>query len=125
MAYFNNTFFAGEHFKAPFYGEEYFQGDYFADMPIAHGISAGTTSATVVTMVCTKEITGTHDISEYEVTINGVADTIVSAVPTVNSMAITVTSTIVAGDVLRMSHAASVDNNVGIIENDPVVNNEV
>lgn len=125
MAYFNNTFFAGEHFKAPFFGEEYFQGDYFADMPIAHGISAGTTSATVVTMVCTKEITGTHDISEYEVTINGVADTIVSAVPTVNSMAITVTSTIVAGDVLRMSHAASVDNNVGIIENDPVVNNEV
>lgn len=125
MAYFDNTFFASEHFKAPFYGNAYFQSDYFADMPIAHGVTAGTTTATTIVVVCGKAVTGTMTAATFVVTVDGVANVVSDASATDENLTLTVTDAILTGTDIRVSYPGESTNNLGILSNDPVVNNEV
>jgi len=125
MAYFDNTFFAGEHFKAPFYGGAYFQLDYFADMPIAHGQTAGTTSATTIVIVANKDITGTFTAAEFVVMVDGTANVVTDASATDANLTLTVTDSILTTEEIRVSYPGEATNNFGILKHDVVVNNEV
>ena len=125
MAFFDQLFFAKPFFKEPFFGEAFFQGDYFADTTLAHGLTGGTTTATSVTIVCSRDITGTITPADFIFTIDGTPSVITAAVGTLKDLVLTVTATILVDEVLAVSYAGEATNNIGILVNDPIVNNEV
>ena len=124
MAFFDGDFFKEPFFKKPFFGEDFFQEPFFDDTTIAHGLTGGTTLATSITIVCNRNITGTNTPANFIVTVDGTPNVVTAAVGTLKDLVLTV-SAITAGQVILVSYAGEDTNNIGVLNNDPIVNNVV
>ena len=125
MSFFANTFFEKPFFKEPFFGEVFFQEPFFDDTTIAHGLTAGTTSAVEITMITNRTISGTIDIADIAVVVDGTQHPTVSGVGTGKDFVITVTGAIAALQSIVLHIKANPLNNLGVIDGDTVVNNMV
>jgi len=122
MAFYGEDFFSGSFFKKEFYGKTFFQGDYFASSTIAHPIGESMSTATALLIGCNRTVTGTHDVGEYLVTVDG-TENIVTLVEAVgNTITLTLTDSVLAGEVVRVWHFEADTNNVGIVSNRAVTN---
>lgn len=124
MAFFSNDYFAKPFFKNQFFGKPFFQEPFFNDTTIAHGVEAETTTDETILLQCMRTITGTVDINDITVTVNGVDNPVLVAVPTGANLSISVTTPIASGASVRLWVRANSANNLGIINNG-FVNNVV
>jgi len=123
MSFFGSDFFKGSFFKSEFFGEPFFQEHYFDDTTIAHGLTAGTGDASLVTVACNRTITGTFDATEAILLINGTPATIDTVSSVEKNLHVAITDTIVAGQTLSLTFLPLDKNNVGALDNFAVVNN--
>ncbi len=125
MSFFGSDFFKEPHFKAPFYGEAFFQEPYFNDTTIAHGLAGGTGDPSLVTIACSRTITGTMEATDAILLINGTPATVNTVSSVEKDLNIAISDTIVGDDVLVLTFNIADTNNVGALDNFSVTNNEI
>ena len=125
MSFFSSPYFSSKHFKSEFYGGSFFQNPYFNDTPIAHGLTGGTGDPSLVTVACNRTITGTFDADEAILLINGTPATIDTVSSVDKDLHVAITDTIVGDDVLTLTFLPLDKNNVGSLDDFPIVNNEI
>jgi len=125
MSFFGSDFFAQKHFKSEFYGSEFFQNKFYDSTTIAHGLTGGTGDSSLVTVVCNRTITGTFDTADAILLIDGTPATIETVSSVEKNLHVAITETITGANVLSLTFIPSDTNNVGALNNDPIVNNEI
>ena len=125
MAFFDGDFFKGSFRKSEFFGGSFFQNSFFDDTTIAHGLTGGTGDSSLVTVVCNRTITGTFDTADAILLIDGTPATIETVSSVEKNLHVAITETITGANVLSLTFIPSDTNNVGALNNDPIVNNEI
>ena len=123
MSFFGGEFFKGSFRKNMFFGGQFFQNKYFDETTIAHGLTGGTGDPSLVTVVCNRTIEGTFDIEDGELLIDGTPATINTISFIGKDLNIAIADTITAGQTLIFSFTPLDKNNVGAMDNFPIVNN--
>jgi len=125
MSFFGGDFFKGTFFKEPFFGNSFFQEPFFDDTTVSNALTAGTLNATSILIAGSRTVTGTVEIAEFIITVDGVDNPVLTAALDGKNVTVGVADGMNFGDIIRLTHTASIDNNMGIIDNHVIVNDLV